>query len=211
VREIGLMTLLPFQEALGTAIEAVAPAVGEHFLQPSGTRRYRGVMRRVWRRTGWRGLAASPLLWLGSWTDTLFAETGNDVPFELDHTVTLGADGRAAMRWSRTFHFPRCRRCFEGLMRYEPGRGVVVERLGRRLPIEVELHAQVDQGAILLVSGRQQFCRGRLHLPIPRWLAGGAEIREWEEPDGSLGVCVTVSNPLLGAFFGYEGWFRKVE
>ena len=53
---------LPFQAALGDALALAAPKVREHFLQQPGTRRYRGTMRRVWRREDWRGWLAAPFL-----------------------------------------------------------------------------------------------------------------------------------------------------
>src|SRR5205814_1962993 len=121
------MTRLPFEQALGTAIEGAAPAVKEHFLQPPGTQRYRGVMRRVWRCGGWRGLLVGPFLWIGSLTDKLFVNTGTDVPFELENTVTSLPDGRTEMSWSRTFHFSEGTRRFEGIMRFDPKRGVIVD------------------------------------------------------------------------------------
>ena len=100
------MPQLPFAAALGPAIEAASPRVKEHFLQPPGTRRYRGTMHRVWRRSGWRGRVVASFLGKIRWLDTLSAHTGTDVPFELENTVTPLPDGRAAMTWSRTYHFP---------------------------------------------------------------------------------------------------------
>jgi hypothetical protein len=204
------MTRHPFEAALGAAAEAAAPAVKAHFLQASGTRRYQGVMRRVWRRGGWQGRAAGPFLWLGNWTDLLFANTGTDVPFELEHTIVDLPDGRSTMTWARTFHFREGLRHFHGVMTYEPERSAIVDWLGKRGHVEVELHPRIEQGAITILSGRQWLKLGRFRAPIPALLAGGACIREWEEPDGSLGVCVTISNPILGEFFGYEGVFREV-
>jgi Domain of unknown function (DUF4166) len=201
------MTLLPFQGALGPAIESAAPGIRERFLQPSGTRRYRGAMRRIWRREGWQGRAAGAFLWLGSRAETLFADTGADIPFELENSVTRLADGRAAMTWVRAFHFPRGTRRFSATMVYDPARGAIVDWLGRRGHLEVELHPRVEEGGIAIDSGRQRLRLGRWWLPLPGWLAGRARIREWQEPDGSFGIRVTVSNPLLGDFFGYEGTF----
>jgi hypothetical protein len=36
-------------------------------------------------------------------------------------------------------------------------------------------------------------------------------VREWEGPDGTFEVNVTISNPLLGEFFGYEGFFTPAD
>jgi uncharacterized protein DUF4166 len=202
---------LPFQAALGAAIEAVAPGVKAHFLQQPGTCRYRGTMRRVWRRSGWRGWLAGPVLRIGSWTDTLFANTGTDVPFELENIVTARPDGRTTMGWTRTFHFREGTRRFHGLMLFSTERGSIVDWLGKTHHLEVELHPRIEEGAIFIDSGRQWLKVGPVRVPVPRWLAGRARIHEWDLPDGSLGIRVTIDNPLLGEFFGYEGSFARVE
>jgi hypothetical protein len=203
------MTLLPFQGALGSTIDEAAPAIRERFLQPEGTRRFRGVMRRVWRRPGWRGRAASLVLWLGSRAETLFADTGTDVPFEMENRVLCLPDGRAAMTWERAFHFPRGTRRFSATMVFDPARGAIVDELGKNGHLEVELHPRVEEGGMVIESGRQRLRLGGGWLPLPAWLAGRACIREWPQSDGSLGIRVTVSNPLLGDFFGYEGTFTS--
>ena len=206
-----MSTLLPFQAALGPALEEASPRVREHFLQAPGTRRYRGAMRRVWRRAGWQGRLAAPLLWWGSRRGKLFLDTGADVPFELENCVTPLPDGRATMTWLRTFHFPAGTRRLSGIMRFEPVRGVIVEWLGKGRHLEVELHPRVEDGAVTLCSGRQSLRFGRLRIPISSWLAGRAQVREWEGPDGTFEVSVTISNPLLGEFFGYEGFFTPAD
>ncbi len=204
------MTLLPYLAALGSAIEEASPKVREHFVQPSGIRRYRGVMRRVWRRAGWRGRVALISLRIGTWTDAVFAETGMNVPFELENIVNHLFDGRATMTWSRIFHFPQGTKRFHALMVFDPERGVLVDWLGESGHLEVELHPQVQDRAIVVRSGRQWLLFGPIRVPIPRLISGHARIHEWQQEDGSLGICVTLWNPLLGEFFGYEGSFFKV-
>lgn len=203
------MTALPFVSALGPSMEMVSPRVRQHFSQPLGTRRYRGVMRRVWRRGGIRGRLAGPFLWLGKFMHTLFSDTGENVPFELENTVRALPDGRASMTWVRRFHFAAGARQFDGLVVFDPSRRTIVDWLGRTGHLEVVLHAAVEDGAIVLRSGRQWLKLWRLRLPLPRRFAGSATVREWETPDGTLQIRVTVQNPILGEFFGYEGTFRE--
>jgi hypothetical protein len=205
------MIQLALHPALAAAREALSPRLREHFLQPPGTRRYRGVMRRVWLRGGWQGLLCRPMLWLAGRSNKLFGQTGIDVPFEMEHTVAALPDGRATMTFERVLHFPHGTRRFSALWVFDPERGAIVDRLGRRGHLEVELHPQVEDGAMLVRSGRQWFCLGPLRLPRPAWLCGHAEVREWEAADGTLEVRVTIRNPLLGAFFGYEGSFARVD
>ncbi len=205
------MMLQPFQAELGVAVESVAPLVRKHFLQSDGTRRYSGTMTRVWRRGGLKGALARPLLWIASLSRTLFAETGVNVPFELENTVTAQSDGRATMSWIRTFRFPHRTRQFPASMCYDPDRRAIVDLLGRGSYLEVELHASVDDAAVVVESGRQWVGLGGWRIAIPGCLRGNAHAREWQVSDDTLGVCVTISNPLIGEFFGYEGTFSEVS
>jgi Domain of unknown function (DUF4166) len=204
------MTLLPFQRDLEEDIQSAPPLVRKHFLQPDGTRRYSGVMTRVWRCTGWKGMAARPILWLASLSNMLFAETGEDVPFELENTVTPRADGLATMSWMRTFLFPRRTRRFSATMCYHPDRRVILDWLSKGSRLEVELRASIEDGAVVVKSGRQWVHIGGGRIAIPPFLRGNAHAREWQVSTDTLGVRVTISNPILGLFFGYEGTFSEV-
>ena len=66
-------------------------------------------------------------------------------------------------------------------MRYEPKRGVIVDWLGNTRILQVELHAQVEQDAVCITSGRQWLNLGLFRLPLSEWLAGRAGVREWQE------------------------------
>lgn len=204
------MILLPFQAELGVAIESAAPLVQKHFLQCGGTRRYSGTMTRVWRCKGWKGTVVRPFLWLASLSNTLFAETGVNVPFELENRVTAQADGGATMSWMRTFRFPNRTRHFSASMGYDPDRRAIVDWLGRASHLEVELHASIDDGTVVVESGRQWLHLGGWRIAIPSSLRGNARVREWQVSNDTLGICVTISNPLIGKFFGYEGTFSEV-
>jgi hypothetical protein len=200
------MMRLPFEEALGPALERASPAVRAHFTQAPGARRVHGVMRRIWRRRdGWRGLLVVMLLRIAARLRTLFPDTGSDVPFEMVNRVEPLPDGRCTMSWARRFYLAGRTRRFEATMMFDAARGVVVDWLGTKGRLETELHACVERGALRLRSGRQWLRIGRLRWRLPRWLGAEARIRVWERRGGALGVRVTVRNPILGDFFGYAG------
>jgi uncharacterized protein DUF4166 len=204
------VTALPFEAAMGRAFRDLAPAVRAHAAPATGRRRVVGVMRSVWhRRGGWRGLAAAIGLRLAACTQTLFPDVGEEVPFEMENTVVRLADGGLAVTWNRTFRFPRRERRFEALMTYEPGRDAVVDLLGADHGLEVELHPAAEDGAIVLRSGRQWRRIGRVRVRLPAWLVGRATVRVWDAGGERLGVRVTVTNAILGDFFGYEGTFHE--
>jgi hypothetical protein len=201
----------PFAGALGPKIFKLHPGIRAHFVQQSRHGSFRGTMRQIWRRRGWQGFVAWPFLWFSSQSGMLAVGTGRNVPFEITHTVTPTADGRLEMTWERRFYFPGSVQQFLGVMVFDSKRNVLVDWLGHNREVEVELHPSVDGTGIRIRSGRQWRRLGKLKVPIPRWLAGEANVHEWPEPDGSLGIRVTIHNPLLGDFFGYEGRFQAVE
>jgi hypothetical protein len=198
----------PLRAALGDALDRAAPAVREHFLQSAGTRRYRGMLTTVWRRAGFRGLLARPVLWLCRRTHTFFSGAGSDVPFEMTHTIH-GSCGAVAMSWRRALLFAGAPCVYEGAVTYDSTRGFLVEWLGPRRRLETELGCTIDRGELHTVSGRQWLRIGRLRIRVPSLLAGRAMLREWQRADGLLGTTLTIHSPLLGDFMGWEGWFQR--
>jgi hypothetical protein len=201
----------PFELVLGSAVTDLSPIVKDHFLQSSGTRRYQGVMNRVWRRKGWQGWLAAIFLKIGSLTQTLFADTGADVPFELVNKVDYLPDGRMSMTWTRTFRFPTVIRKFDAVMLFDPKYEAIVDQLGKTRHLEAILHPHIDGNAMVLVSGLQWLRLGLLRVRVPSILAGRATVREWQQDNDKFGISVTIHNPLLGVFFGYEGSFKLVR
>lgn len=204
---IGIASSPPFAAALGPAAQRLDPIVRRQFLLPPGRWRCRGVMRRVWRRGGWAAALSQPFLCLATLTDQLFPETGEHVPFELVNDVSVRRDGRMGMTWQRTFHFGRQRRQFDELTFFDEKRGLVVVRVGRTRHLEAELHVRVEDGGVTLTSGRQWLRLGPIRIRLPKISVGRAEVRAWCPREGRLAISVTIHNPLLGAFIGYEGDF----
>lgn len=200
----------PFEAALGDALQHAAPGVRARLCQRHGVQRFQGRMRRVWRASGWRRWASCPILALSASLKKLFPETGAEVPFELENAIGVLPDGRATMSWRRTFRFPHRTRQFDAHMVYDADRGVIMDSLGTAGHLEVELFATIEEGALCIRSGRQRLKLGPCRIPLPACLVGHASVRDWEEADGRFGVRVTISNPILGAFFGYEGWFAPI-
>ena len=202
----------PFVSALGDGLRAVAPLVRAHLTPAIGVHRYEGVMTKVWRVDGWRGWATAPFLRVGCAMHTVFPETGTDIPFAIVNRAFRGADGATHMTFERSFRFPNVVRRFVATMHYDTGDETVVDFLGRRRHLLVELVPAVDDGAITMRSGRQWITPFGLpiRIPLPRVFAGEATIREWQQSESSIGIRVTISNRLFGPFFGYEGTFSRV-
>jgi hypothetical protein len=212
-----MKTLSPFEAALSTTLAEAAPAIAKHFGQSSGVQYYRGTMQRVWRKHGWQSWAAWPFLKLGHHYDTLLDRTGNDVPFELENVVTVLPDGQTSMTWKRIFHFVAETECFNACMVFAPERQRIIDFLGKTGHLEVELVAKIEHKSMLIESGRQWLWLKRVYqylpnwrIPLPIWVTGRATVHEWQNSDDTHGISVTVNNPILGDFFGYEGQFKLV-
>lgn len=202
---------LPFQRALGEAIHGLAPMVKEHILQtPGSVVTYRGRMR-VSRDGGWRGKLSGWLLRIGTLSRTMFPETGEDVDFEMQHTVGREADGTLTMTWMRTYRFKKTTRRFDALMRFRPDADGIVDWIGGNGCLFVELCPRVERGAIVVCSRREWLRIWRFRIPIPSFLKGRPHVREWQEPDGTLRICVEIHNTILGRMFGYEGFYRRID
>jgi hypothetical protein len=91
-----------------------------------------------------------------------------------------------------------------GALRWDASRRALIDSIGRGGWLEVELVPAVEDRAVILTSRRQRLRLGPLRLPLPRVLFGTAGVREWEEPDGRLGLSLTLRHPLLGPYAGYE-------
>ncbi len=185
----------PFVAALGPALDRAAPIVRRH-LACEHPALHTGVLRRLWWRGPWGYLAARFLHLDG---DPGAAE----VRFELRNELVVNGGG-VVMLWHRT-HYRRSRPISGvGLLRWDASRGVLVDSIGHAQRLEVELVPRVEDRAVVMTSRRQWLRIARIRLLLPRFLFGSARTREWEEPDGRLGLSLTLHHPLLGAYAGYE-------
>jgi hypothetical protein len=203
----------PFAAALREDLHRAASLVHAHLAPELGVHRYQGTMKSVWRIEGLRRWLSAPFLWVGSWMHTLFPETGEGIPFEIMNRFFIGTDGIARMTFERKFHFPGVERRFEATMRYDEKADVILDALGHRRHLLVELVPTIEDGTITLRSCRQWLMPfgAPIRIPLPRFLTGEATIQEWQESETSLGIRVTISNRMFGAFFGYEGAFERID
>jgi hypothetical protein len=192
----GTTPLAPFVAALGQALERAAPLVHRHLALNDRAALHRGVIRRMWRR-GPLGAIGGRLLHLESGPAT-------DTRFELRNEVVSDGRGGAAMLWQRTHYVNGEPILGIGLLRWSAARRVLIDVIGKRGWLEVELTPALDGRAVTMCSGRQWLRLFGLHLRLPQLLVGGARTREWQEPDGRLGLSLTLYHPLFGDYAGYE-------
>ena len=151
---------------------------------------------------------ARPVLSLLATRDLPFPETGRDVPFTV-HTYAFEDDeGRETLVLRRAFDVGRRRR-FDARMTYDDERGCILDAIGRNGRLETALHAGVgDGGDLRLEGGRQTVSVGGRTLAIPAPLRAAVTVREgYDEAAERFTVDVSVTNPMIGFVFGYDGTF----
>lgn len=188
----------PFASALGPRLNEAAPVVRQHLALPDGWSVHHGFLRRRWAR-GLPGRIASHLLNLGR-----DSGASGEERFDLRNEVIKDDNRGVAMLWRRTHSSGSGEVSGTGVLRWEPSRRVLIDSIGRGGWLEVELVPTVEDRAVVMTSRRQWLRLGRLRLPLPRAFVGTAKTREWEEPDGRLGLSLTLHHSLLGSYAGYE-------
>jgi hypothetical protein len=190
----------PFVHALGGELDRLATPVREHLLQAEGESLLAGRLRHSWRRGGPVGWLLAKILRVD------FRALGPSAPFEMRNRLLPGD----TMLWRRTLQGTRTTIDNVGVMRFDARHGALVDAIGRRRSIEVELIPSVEDAALVLKSRRQWLRVGRMRIPLPRWLAGRARVREWMEPDGRIALRLVLRHPWLGEYGGYEAELANV-
>lgn len=198
-----------FRQALGAGeFGKLHPKIRERFGFCSGdgiASIGRGVMEEI-RYSRW---AALPLA-VGATRHIMFPERGRGIPFSIENYAYVDRLGRETLTINRTFRFEKRLRRFDATMIYSGARGRIVDFLGNRQHLAVDLDVwAAPNGGIMIRSGEQRFYEGPLGFKFPAPFTGFAEVCEWfDDEDGCYRISVNVRNPLLGPVFGYKGAFQ---
>lgn len=165
----------------------------------------RGTMDRIW----YAKWAALPL-YVGTKRHIMFPSEGKRIPFTIENYAYTDSFGRETVTWIRQFQFPGKIRRFDATMIYSKQRRTIVDYLGDRQHLAVDLDiGPSPNGGIRIRSGEQRFYEGMLHFRFPQKLSGIADVCEWyDDVAEAFKIEVNVTNPLLGPVFGYSGTFQ---
>ena len=188
-----------YRRALGDAFDELPPVLRRYFGPiPPG---HVGVGEGTYDAVGSRyRTLAWPLLRWSAHHETLFPESGGQVPFAVENRPA--EDG---LTGSRRFAFPGRLRVMRDSMRADGGE--IVQRLGRRGGLEVRLRPSVENGGMVLRSRALAWWFGSVRVAMPP--VARVEVREDPHPgdSGRQRVDVRLRMPLLGEVFRYSGSF----
>jgi hypothetical protein len=138
--------------------------------------------------------------WL-AWRHILFPELGRHVPF----TVTNTPDAAGSLSAVRTFALPGRTRVMEDTMSVVDGR--LIDRLGRRRGLEVDLHPAVVDGGLRLTSGRCALRMLGIRTPLPTFARVTIDERVDPADPSRQRVDVRLRLAGVGEVFRYAGSF----
>ncbi|NIK71515.1 MULTISPECIES: DUF4166 domain-containing protein [unclassified Paenibacillus] len=202
------MTGSIYEQALGARFNNLHPRIQERFGFSSKDRVAsigQGVMDRIW----FNKWAAIPLA-LGASRHIMFPQGGSGIPFTIENYAYRDGFGRETVTWIRKFQFKRAIRHFDATMIYSADRNRVVDYLGNKQHLAVDLDiTAASNGGIRIRSGDQRFYEGPIQFTCPALLTGTADVTEWYDDDREkFRISVIVSSPVLGTVFHYEGSFE---
>lgn len=197
-----------YELALGADFRKLHPRIRERFGFGSADR-VASVGHGVMERIRFSRLAALPL-YMGSKRHIMFPQGGRGIPFTIENFAYADQYGRETVTWIRTFKFPNAIRRFDATMIYSDRHGRIVDYLGTKQHLAVDLEVSVaPNGGIRIRSGEQRFYEGLLQFRCPSSLTGIADVCEWyDDRAGCFRISVEVNNPLIGTVFEYEGSFQ---
>ncbi|RQG93985.1 DUF4166 domain-containing protein [Natrarchaeobius chitinivorans] len=194
-----------FEREVGQGWESLHPRVRDRYGLESGENRQAVGVGRMDELE--RHPLALPVLWLATADDFLFPEAGTDVPFTITTVPFVDSNGNEALFLEREFETSPPR-TFVDTLRWNPARGGITNLFGRRGLVAADLHVDADGDRLALSIGSQWLRIGGRYVTLPGPLSADGRLRDWyDEEVGQYRVAAEITNPLLGAVFGYEGAF----
>lgn len=201
--------LSPYAAALGERVHELHPRLRAYFAAVpegsvgvgEGNFAVFGVTRR------WLRPLLAPLERRGA----LFAGRAHGVPFRVvnrsPHVRRGGAEPVVLATAVRTVQLPG--RSWSMVDSVAPLGAQVVDRIGDPWTIAARFDVDVEGGALALRSNAVWFITGRLRWRVPRCMAPVVRLREsFDDARDTQAVELTVTAPLIGRVYEYQGHFR---
>ena len=198
-----------YQKALGADFERLHPQIQQRFgfgSQDKIAAIGSGVMEQIWHGPFY----TLPFLYVGTWRNIMFPQSGRNIPFTIENYAYLDHFGRETMTWLRKFNFNNQTRRFDATMIYSEQRQRIVDYLGTHQHLAVDIDLAVDSnGGLRLRSGDQRFYEKSIAFRFPLFFSGIADVCEWYDDEvQKFKIEVRIKNKVWGDLFGYRGSFE---
>ncbi len=132
---------------------------------------------------------------------------GKDVPIEVHYSAPLD---KPSLHWDRVFHFAgRAPYHFRSYM-IETGPHQVIEFV--RFGIGMKLRVTAEDGALVFRDEGYIWRIAGIDVPLPMGLLmGTAYVEERPVNEDQFSMCMTLTHPLFGQLFRYDGTFELGE
>ena len=197
-----------FEKAMGADFARLHPMLQRRFgvgLDAGYACVGRGTMHRIRRGPWW----TVPFLQIGRMRNILVPDTGTDVPFTIENYPYRDPFDREAVTFVREYRLRGRTRRFDATMVAASNDGHIVDYLGthQHLAVDLDLRAEAD-GSLHLRSDGQRFYEGLVGFRFPMLFSGRADLREsFDDQAGVFRIDLSVTNPVFGFLFGYDGTF----
>ncbi|WP_225335925.1 DUF4166 domain-containing protein [Halomicrobium urmianum] len=159
-----------------------------------------------------RGTLALPALYPMPVRNLLFPESGRDVPFSVTTAAWRDEAGHEALSTRREFEFPEQTRRFDSVTVWDAAAERLLDFLGTGGHVVAEMHPRVDDGALVVESGRQWLRVGDRYVRTPGPMGVDVEVRDrYVEREDHFRVDATVDSALVGRVLSYRGTFTQEQ
>lgn len=139
-------------------------------------------------------------------------ESGTNIKFDMQYTLTHCDEKTAEFKWVRKFYFPSETYEFHTRMVVDFDTGIVKDYMGA--PSVVNSHLQFDvtnSGELMTRSTAVEAVIGKQDIPMPAIFAPSALVLEgFDEQTQQHTIHLTIYHPLLGTMMRYAGKFRAL-
>lgn len=193
----------PYERVLGDAADALHPQLRAYFgVIPEG---HVGRGEGVFTTVGTPRRRVRTILGLLAPRDVLFGVWERDVAFSIVNEPGRWVDS-PAVRSIRTFALTNGSRVMTDIISVRDGE--LIDELGARRRIGAAFTASVDDGGLVLRSHRVWLRCGGMRLSLPRFVSPIVTVIERATGSSRQAVSVTVTAPIVGRVYEYEGEFR---
>jgi hypothetical protein len=157
-----------------------------------------------------RGTHVLPALYAMTTKNLLFPEAGHDIHFTVRTVGFRDEFGRAVLATIREFAFESKRRRFDSLTVWDADNERLLDFLGTDGFLVAELHPHVENGALVVETGRQWFRLSDRYVRVSGPLAVDVEVRDrYDATDERYHVTAVIENTLAGHVLSYRGAFTQ--